>query len=53
MMRVTGAAQSTERAILATAFGTVIAGRNQHVSDHTVCNLIEDFDVDQDDGTLN
>jgi len=51
MLRVTGAALSTERAILVTAFGTVIAGRNQHVSDRTVCDLIEDFDVDRDDQT--
>jgi hypothetical protein len=40
-----------ERAILVTAFGTVIAGRNQHVADRTVCDLIEDYDVDRDAST--
>jgi len=51
MLQVTGVSPSTERAILVTAFGTVIAGRNQHVADRTVCDLIEDYDEDRDQQT--
>jgi hypothetical protein len=51
MLQVTGASPSAERALLVTAFGTVIAGRNQHVADRTVCDLIEDYDEDRDHQT--
>ena len=51
MLLLRGLPDEVERAILVTAFGTVIAGRNQHVADRTVCDLIEDYDVDRDAST--
>ena len=36
---------------MVTAFGTVIAGRNQHVVERTVCDLKEDFDLIRDSRT--
>ena len=37
----------TRRAVLVTAFGTAIAGRNEHVYRRTVCDVQVDFDMER------
>ena len=50
-LRIPLADNVMRRAVLVTAMGTAMAGRNQHVSDRTVCDLIEDYDVERDAST--
>lgn len=50
-LRIPPANNVMRRAVLVAAMGTVMAGRNQHVADRTVCDLIEDYDVERDAST--
>ena len=47
MALLTGTDLKTERAVVMTMFGTVIAGRNEHVAGRRLCDAQEDYDVDK------
>ena len=47
LLEVTVDNMVTRRAVLVTAFGTAIAGRNEHVYRRTVCDVQVDFDMER------